>query len=286
MRKREKNDNLYKFSLQTPWQFIIVVLLYTAGAVGFPESIFTYFLGEGVQGQAIARFLSRVICSTLLIWLIFEIKAQKIFLLKNFFYKFLLIIPFVLVAVNNFPIIPLSSKEVEFVSENNDFATWICYLLADFGGVFLEEIAFRGLVFTVLYRKFQGNKNQLFYSVLLSSLMFGAMHLFNLLAGANIGAVIMQVGYSILIGGMCAIAFVLTGNFYNALLLHFIFNVGGLLYDYNMISGNIWTIENILVTAILAVIVIVYALIMLFRCKKSPLNDKILRLDKEDERSN
>ena len=85
----------------------------------------------------------------------------------------------------------------------------------------------------------------------------------------------MQMGYSLLIGGMCAIGYLVTGNFYNAVLLHFIFNIGGLLYDYNMITGNIWTTGNIILTAVLAVIVISYALPLLFKSKGEHLNEKL-----------
>ena len=272
---KQKNENLYKYSVESPWQFVFLVLLYTVGAVGFPESIFTFFLGESLQAQAISRFLARAICCILPIWLLFEIKAQNIFRVKGFFNKFVLIIPFILVAVNNFPILPLSTKEVHFVFENCNFSTWFTYLLAVFGGVVLEEIAFRGIIFTVLYRKLKSSKKGIFLTVLYSSLIFGGAHLFNLLAGAGIGSVVMQMGYSLLIGGMCAIGYLVTGNFYNAVLLHFIFNIGGLLYDYNMIIGNIWTTGNIILTAVLAVIVIAYALPLLFKSKGENLNEKL-----------
>ena len=86
----------------------------------------------------------------------------------------------------------------------------------------------------------------------------------------------MQIGYSLLIGGMCSIAFLKTGNFYNAILLHFVFNIGGMLYDQNMIAGNIWTTPNILLTAILAVVVTVFALYILFKVNNLHFESKIL----------
>ena len=85
---KQKNENLYKYSVESPWQFVFLVVLYTVGAVGFPESIFTFFLGESLQAQAISRFLARAICCILPIWLLFEIKAQNIFRVKGFFNKF------------------------------------------------------------------------------------------------------------------------------------------------------------------------------------------------------
>lgn len=271
----KKNDNLLKFSIDTPWQFTFVVILYVVGAVGFPTSIFTCFLGESENAASLALFLARIICCILPIWLAFEIKLHKIFSLHGFFANFLIIVPFLIVVINNFPILPLIQGKVFFNVESN-FLRWICYLCAVFGGVFLEEITFRGIIFPVLYKYFRKKKNGVFLSVFISSALFGIVHLFNLLAGAGIGSVVMQIGYSLLIGGMCSIAFLKTGNFYNAILLHFIFNIGGMLYDQNMIAGNIWTTQNILLTAILAVVVTVFALYILFKVNNLHFESKIL----------
>ena len=277
----KKNDNLLKFSTQTPWQFVFVVVLYTVGAVGFPTSIFTFVLGNSQNSQMIAIFLARALCSLLPLWLMREIKVNKLLRVNNFFSNFYLLIPFLLVVINNFPIIPLIKGDTSFVA-NNNFIKWICYLLAVLGGVVIEEVTFRGLIFPVLYRKLSTKKHAEFLSVLFSSALFGIVHLFNLFAGAGIGSVIMQIGYSLLIGGMCCIALLKTGNFYNCVLLHFIFNIGGLLYEKNMISGNIWTVETVIITAILGILVTVYAIVILFKNNKNPLSEKI-RLNKSGE---
>ena len=149
-------------------------------------------------------------------------------------------------------------------------------LLAIFGGVLLEEVTFRGLILPTLYRKLKGKKHDAFLSVLYSSLLFGGAHIVNLLITGNIGAVVMQMGYSFLIGGMCAIAFIKTGCFYNAIILHFIFNFGGMLFNYKMISGTIWDLATIIVTAVLAILVIIYAIYILLRGSNSQFNEKVI----------
>lgn len=268
---KTKNDNLYKFAMQTPWQFIFVVILYTIGAVSFPIGIFTYFLGDSELANMIALFLSRTICIILPIWLIFEVKNQKILKINLNLKALLIILPFLLVAINNFPILPIFTGDVKFNPDNN-FTKWVAYALACLGGVFLEEITFRGLILPTLYVKFKDKKNRVFLTVFYQALLFGVVHLVNLLAGSSPLMVLMQIGYSFLIGAMCAIAFIKTGNFYNAVLLHFLFNLGGLLYDYNMISGKIWTLDNIILTAVIAVIVIVYALFLVFVNKENKID--------------
>ncbi len=275
--KKEKNDNLYKFSTQTPWQFAFVVILYLVGAVGIPSSNLASFFGLGKNLENLINFAIKTLCCILPIYLVFEVKLQRILSLKGFFNKFLYLIPFLLVVVNNFPILPIISGDVQIV-ERKVFQ-WITYLLSVFAGVCLEEITFRGLIFPVLYRTFEKLKGRAFWAVFASSSLFGVVHLFNLFAGSSFGSVVVQIGYSLLIGGMCAIAFLKTGNFYNAVLLHFIFNIGGLLYDYNMICGNVWTIENVIITAVLAVVVILYALYLLFKKPNGAFEEKCFKTE-------
>ena len=272
--KDKSNENLLKYSLNSPWQFVVVILMYLVGAVGFPISIFTFLIKDYSAANLVGTFLARLICCALPIYLIFALKLKQILYLKGFFNRFLLIIPFVLVAANNFPFISIYLKDAAFIASS--WHEWLFYALAIFGGVLLEELTFRGLVLPTLYRKFKSEKHGVFFSVLYSSLLFGGAHLFNLLSGAGIGAVVMQVGYSFLIGGMCAIAFVKTGSFYNAVILHFIFNFGGMLLNYKMLTGSIWDLTTIIITAVLAVLVIVYAVYILFKTNNCEFDEKIL----------
>ena len=276
--KTKNNNNLYNFSTKTPWEFIFVVILYVIGAVGFPTSIFTHFLGDSENAKMLALFISRIICCILPVWLLFEVKNQKMLLKMPSLTGFLIIIPFLLVVVNNFPIIPLINGEAKF-NLNNDFIKWLCYLLAVLGGVLLEEITFRGLVLPTLYKYFKNKKNREFLTIFVQAALFGIVHLVNLFAGSGIVPVITQIGYSFLIGAMCGIAFIKSGSFYTAVGLHFIFNIGGLLYDFNMITGTIWTTTTILLTAILAVIVTIYAFYLVFVNKKSNFEQNLIYLE-------
>jgi membrane protease YdiL (CAAX protease family) len=248
--------------------------MYLVGAVGFPISIFTFLIKDYSAANLVGVFLARLICCALPIYLIFALKLKQILSSKGFLNRFLLIIPFVLVAINNFPFIAVYSNEAVFTTLN--WHEWLFYVFAVFGGVLLEELTFRGLVLPTLYRKLNGKKHGLFLSVLYSSLLFGGAHIFNLLSGGSLGSVVMQIGYSFLIGGMCAIAFAKTGCFYNAVILHFIFNFGGMLLNYKMISGFIWDTLTIIITAVLAVLVIIYAIFILLKCSNSIFDERIL----------
>ena len=127
----------------------------------------------------------------------------------------------------------------------------------------------------MIFRKFCKNKNGTelkrgaFLSIILSSAIFGGAHLVNLFAGADVGATILQVGYSFLIGSMFALAAVKSGNFYHAVALHAIFDFGGLLESKGLIEGVIWTTENMILTAAVGLIVCVYAIVLFIKNKKT-----------------
>ena len=248
----------------------MVAVLYLIGAASFPSGIFHFIPGAEKDVELISVFISRAICVCIPVWLMFEIKIEKLFLLKSKIVDVLLIIPFLVVALNNIPFFSFAAGELSFASDVTA-KTIIFYILACFCGVALEEIVFRGLVFSTLLRKYKDKKYCVFFAVLISSALFGATHIVNLLGGASIGSVVMQIGYSFLIGGMCSVALYLTGCINYSIVLHFIFNLGGLLSGYGMISGTIWTTPTIVLTAIIAVIVSIYTIIILFKGKKRDL---------------
>lgn len=207
-----------------------------------------------------SAFLAKALCCIVPIWLMFELKVENLFKsggggIKSFVY----ILPFFAVALNNIPFLPVIGGDVVIQPDVNAIVL-IGYAFACFAGVFLEESIFRGLLLPTLYRKYYSKKHGAFLAALISSLLFGVTHLVNLLAGASIGSVIMQIGYSFLIGGMCACAMLLSGNIWYAVALHFIFNLGGLIFTYDIINGNIWNVTTISVTAVLGCVVFVYAL--------------------------
>lgn len=270
----KKVNNLYGYSTKTPWEFIFVTVLYAIGAVSFPQNAFTFIFSDGLTGELISLFLVRSICITIPIWLMYSIRVQKTLKFNNFFKGLIIIFPFLLVAINNFPIVSLITGDAK-LNPTTTKIEWCSYLLAVLGGVVLEETCFRGIILPALLRKYKNAKNRDFICVLYSATIFGGVHLVNILGGANPGAVVLQIGYSFLIGAMCAIAFLKTGNFHHAVLLHFVYNVGGLLSRYNLVSGNVWSISEIIVTAVLAILVIIYAVFILFKNKRAKLCDLV-----------
>lgn len=183
-------------------------------------------------------------------------KPQKAFLLT--------FLPSLLVVVNNFPIIALANGEAT-VTRIDMLPLFLidCFLI----GVF-EELAFRGTLFVAILEKRRNTRRQIFWTTVISSALFGLIHLANLFEGADPIATIMQIGYSFLIGGMCAIVFLKSRNLVFPILLHGIFDVGGRLIE-TLGEGRIWNLPTVVITAVLGVAVTAWMLWQLLRIDPS-----------------
>ncbi|MBO5270674.1 MAG: CPBP family intramembrane metalloprotease [Clostridia bacterium] len=188
----------------------------------------------------------------------------------------IVLIPAMLVAVNNFPIIGLITGSVTVTA---DLPRILLFVLACVGIGLFEELAFRGVVLPVLLRhilkrmraKETGKPRRIplettavFLAIVGASAIFGLFHLLNLLTGADPLGVLMQIGYSFLIGGMCAIVLLKTRCIWFSVLIHTIYDLGGMMFRY-LCVGRLWDTPTVILTAVLAVLVAVYFLMTLFR---------------------
>ena len=143
--------------------------------------------------------------------------------------KLLYLIPAILVAVDNFQFFAYFSGKMQLIrTEAWDVILFFLYCLGV--GVF-EEFIFRGGVFALLADVFPDNKKGLLYTFFLSSLIFGFSHLLNLLMGANIGGTLLQIGYSILTGGLFAFVLLKTKNVLCCAFIHALYNFCGTLME-------------------------------------------------------
>lgn len=167
------------------------------------------------------------------------------------------IIPALAVAVNNLPIIPLITGEAVITGNARDMALFAVECL--FIGLF-EESAFRGVLLLTVTERYGGTRRGLFLSALVTSAVFGASHLFNLLGGAGVGATLLQVSYSFLIGGMCSLVLLLTGSLSACVVIHAVYDFSGYLVP-RLGEGRIWTPAEVALTAVVGVAVLAYFLL-------------------------
>ncbi|MBE6584682.1 MAG: CPBP family intramembrane metalloprotease [Ruminococcaceae bacterium] len=183
---------------------------------------------------------------------------------KPFWRSVLICLPAFAVAINNFPFSRLISGGAVI-----DSPAWKIALLAMecLCVAFFEEMAFRGVVLLGLIGRRAKDRLWVFVSVVLSSVIFGLIHLINLYNSDPI-AVILQIGYSTLIGAMCSVVLIKTANIWLCVALHGVFNFGGAVVQYCG-RGEIWDTFTVILTAIIAVATTVYMIFAFLRADLS-----------------
>ena len=173
----------------------------------------------------------------------------------------LLTVPGFIIAINNFPFVSYLSGDCRITSSAESIAF---YALICLGVGFFEELAFRGCAFMLLLKSRRKSRGKIFLAIFLSSVVFGLIHFVNLFFGASPLSVLLQIGYSALIGALCSMVLLLTRNIWLCVILHATYNFcGGIIESYG--SGNQWTLPEIIFTTVIAIIVGVYFLILFLK---------------------
>lgn len=237
-------------------QLILGALLLACVVIAFVKPAFT---GNATHDNMLLILITRLLAG---IYFIVVIKSggPDVFSskpVKEFRKSLLLAVPAFVIAVNNMPII-------SFILGNcriNDSPFWVAVFAVEClaVGVF-EEAVFRGLLFPFFLKKCR-TRLQIFLCVAVTSCVFGLYHFFNLLEGASLGDVLRQVGYSALIGAMCAAVMLVTGNLIVPILIHGIYNFCGMLFE-TLGEGFWWDVPTIVLTVVLSVLTTLFYVIV------------------------
>ena len=182
------------------------------------------------------------------------------------------------VVINNFPIIGYLSGNAYLTHSGSYVAVFA--LEAFMIGLF-EEFAFRGVLFPYILENHTSSRKSIFWATVASSAAFGGIHLFNLFAGAGVGGVILQVGYSFLIGGMCAIVLLYTRCIWLCVALHAIYDFGGFLIP-TLGEGVIWDTATVIITTVIGILALIFMVAWLLRI--SP--DTVKKLYPKNQKEN
>ncbi len=219
----------------------------------------------GSVEMTVTRAIGGVVFLTILVYLGYKVLNP---VKKPFWRPVLFCLPAFLVAANNFPIYPVASGLAVITAP-----TWrIAVLAAEcFMVAFFEETCFRGVVFLGFLNKRRDTVTGRFLAIIFSSAVFGAVHLINIFLGASPLAVLLQIGYSFLIGAMCSVVLMKTANIWICVLLHAIYNFGGSIIE-DCGKGIIWEPITVTVTAVIAVAATVYMVVLFFRIKSNEID--------------
>jgi len=227
--------------------------------------------------MTMTRFVGGVIFLSMLINLGYSVLNP---IKKPFWRSLLVTLPAFAVAINNFPFSQIIKGGAVI-----DAPVWeIALLLFECLCVaFFEEMAFRGVVFLGFVRRKPQSRLWIFWSVVLSSVVFGLIHLVNLYISDPV-SVLMQIGYSALIGAMCSVVLIKTANLWLCVMLHGVFNFGGAVVQYCG-RGEIWDTFTVVFTAVLAVVTTVYLVFVFLRTDLS-IFDSVFGVKKPQEDKN
>ena len=243
------------------------------------ESFISPYLDEKtlyLVSMTLTRFIGGAIFLAMLINLGYRVLNP---VKKPFFKPLLLCLPAFVVAINNFPFSQVIKGEAQI-----DAPAWriVLLMIECLAVAFFEETAFRGVVFLGLVKRRPQSKTWMLWTIVISSVIFGLIHLVNLYYSDPL-SVLMQIGYSALIGAMCSVVLIKTQNLWICILLHGVFNFGGAIVQYCG-SGEIWDTLTVVLTAVLAVAVAIYLTVLFIRADISSF-DSVYRVKsaKEDK---
>lgn len=169
-----------------------------------------------------------------------------------------LVLLYFVVCVNNFPFMSLFQRKLSF---SNSFSILFSLILNCISVAVFEELIFRGIIICLLLKIFTDKKYQVFWSILISSTIFGSIHIINLFSGQSVFSVLLSVGYSFLTGAMFAITFLVTKKLFWSVLLHFVYNFCGSFSEFGLIVGEYWTVLQIIFTFFVALIVSIVTIV-------------------------
>lgn len=220
---------------------IISILLFVLGALCyiFFEALHTEILADELANKFLCGFISRFGLSLLFAWLLYMFGGRSFLLFsKQFFISLAWSLPCFMVALVNFPYSGLINKTVVF--DRLDLLG--LYALYIFGICLIEELVFRGVLLILVKDIFKNAKHAPIFVTIMTAAIFSLFHLTNLFRGGGIGDVLLQCLYTFLIGAMLTITMLKLNNIWLCVLIHAIFNFGGMLLAEGMISGNNWDV--------------------------------------------
>lgn len=257
--------SLRKSGINEPIQMAAIMLLFILGVVTFPTSkiVGCFYKGNDRLVFLLADGIERIIFTAIMLKIIVDF-GFRFTPKKPCFTGLLAVLPALIIAINNFPFVSYFNGNCSISASPKDLCFYTVWSL---GVGLFEEVAFRGVMLPLIYVKLRDKKRPVFFTLAISSAIFALTHLINLLNGFN-PAVFLQVGYTFLIGAMCGIVFVKTGNVFFSAIIHIIYNFGGMLIEYCG-SGTMWTIPQIICTAVVGGIIGAYLIYVAITADKN-----------------
>lgn len=214
---------------------------------------------QELMTMTVTRLIGALLFLCILIWRGYRVLAP---FRKGFARALLFSLPALAVVINNAPILSMIRGDAYLVHTAPRYMLWFVAECVAIG--LFEELAFRGVILLSIAEGRHKSRFDLFLCIILSSAVFGVVHMANLLSGAGFGAVLRQIGYSFLIGAMCSVVLYHTHNIWLCVILHAVYDFSGSLMP-TLGAGHWWDTPTVVFTVLLAVAVTVFYVVALWR---------------------
>ncbi len=243
------------------------MLLFILGVVTFPTAWIVQKIFPGVSEDVIMLLdgVERLAFTVMMLKFSHDFGFRQI-PPKTHVIGLLALLPALVIAVDNFPFASLIAGQITPVY---NMFRWVAFAVYCAGVGIFEEVSYRGIILPLCLIKFKDKKHPVVKAVVASSVVFSLSHLVNLFGG-NIGGTFFQVGYTLLIGAMCGVVAVRTGNVGLAALVHAVYNFGGLFVEKGCGTGTVWPPVQIAVTAVVGTVFGVWVLVMGLLADRTP----------------
>lgn len=161
-----------------------------------------------------------------------------------------IMVPAFVISINNFPFSAFFQGRTTWIEPN---LRLILFMVECLSVGFFEEIVFRGILLTLLVHLWAKHRQGMLLSIIVSSAIFGIAHLFNVY-DLGVQAMMLQIGYSFLMGMLWAVMYLKTKNLWMVMLMHATYNFfGQVLFTMGSVQQR-FDLLTIILTTILAIV--------------------------------
>lgn len=244
----------------------LILIIFAVIALVIFDILKIQYTGDDSVNKLLNAVIPRLIAGVALLAIIIISDCKQILLpdIKALPKHLLWCVPCFLVVLANFPFTALIGGSAQ-ITRGDLIPLFIleCLLIG-----LMEELLFRGILQDTIGQLFRSKPHGRIWTVVITSGLFGVVHLFNLFAGAGVGATFMQVGYSFLIGAMLSAVILKTNNIWLCVLLHAAFDMGGNIVT-ELGTGTFHDVYFWIFTAIAALICLIHVLFYLIKTDKT-----------------
>lgn len=274
-KKKEKKKNIWTYFVK---MFIVFMILFFVQQFGIMilQSSFTYLkYGPEISYQSIWAVLVVIIIFSFKNSYIFKEEREKTSTSIKLGWP-LLVIAFIYLIINIIMgIVEGSNFNIPIIL---NLATY-CLLIG-----IVEEFLCRGWLLNEFLERFSNSKKNIITSIILSSVIFGFIHIFNISAGQSLADTLVQVFNAVLLGAVFGLIYYKTKNIWSVVIIHAIWDfclmIGESTFFIDCVPGTINSTIIIYLMIVTIIIALAGGLICYWLYKQTNLNNELKPLSK------